>query len=206
VRLAKIFLHYKVFTLYLSFAIASISKSSPLLIANSLSAQDALLHLSRTSVVTSLSIGFPSIRWRLPSHRLLPFPTTKTASRSTLAVLSSMNPTRHNCPSRRLSVRSTSPRSKARSNGASRALYNSASYTSSNEAKLPQLTQQRFSFRRLVHPISPTDAAIEVQNNEKRNIVVEALDDYEDVTFAQFRKQLIDPSVYCSNNSLVEWI
>jgi hypothetical protein len=55
---------------------------------------------------------------------------------------------------------------------------------------------------RLMHP----NAAVEVQNNEERNIVVEALDDYEDVSFAQFRKQLIDHYVYCSNNSLVEWI
>jgi hypothetical protein len=48
---------------------------------------------------------------------------------------------------------------------------------------------------RLMHP----DAVMAIEDNEERNIVVEALDNYEDATYVQFKKQLID-------NNLVEWI
>ena len=55
---------------------------------------------------------------------------------------------------------------------------------------------------RLMHP----DAVIAIKDNEERNIVVEALDNYEDATYVQFKKQLIDHYIYCSDNNLVEWV
>ena len=49
---------------------------------------------------------------------------------------------------------------------------------------------------RLVHP----DAIALNINEEIRNINVEDPDDFEDVSYSQFRKQL------CSDNNLIEWI
>ena len=55
---------------------------------------------------------------------------------------------------------------------------------------------------RLVHP----DAIVQNTNEEIRNINVEDPDDFEDASYSEFRKQLIDHYIYCSDNNLIEWI
>jgi hypothetical protein len=55
---------------------------------------------------------------------------------------------------------------------------------------------------RLVHP----DAIVAVENNDDRNIIIEDLENAEDATYSEFRKQLIDHYIYCSDNNKIEWI
>jgi Plant transposon protein len=47
---------------------------------------------------------------------------------------------------------------------------------------------------------------IEISGEDDRRVVVEDLDNVEDVSYSDFRKQLIDHYIYCSDHDLVEWI